>query len=158
MASRHLVCPKWEFKAILNRSHWREVMAKQGLVPLGFRDCSLGSLNPKCYTFSISDWGRGPCNGQLIFWTYTGDLRWTPHPVIVAIRDNKEFIRVLSYSSYGYYQVGGPPNGSRQIRPGKRGRLQGITMAMSVVRNVARHTDILQQPNNIGQHYTAPPI
>ena len=27
-------------------------------------------------------------------------LRWTPHPVIVTIRDNKDLIRVLLYSSY----------------------------------------------------------
>ena len=25
-------------------------------------------------------------------------LRWTPHPVIVTIRDNKDYIRVLLYS------------------------------------------------------------
>ena len=37
-------------------------------------------------------------------------VRWTPHPVIVTIRDNKDYIRVLVYSSYititGW---GGPP-------------------------------------------------
>ena len=27
-------------------------------------------------------------------------LRWTPHPVIVTIRDNKDYITVLLYSSY----------------------------------------------------------
>ena len=27
-------------------------------------------------------------------------LRWTPHPVIVTIRDNKEYIRVRLYSCY----------------------------------------------------------
>ena len=27
-------------------------------------------------------------------------LRWTPHPVIVTIRDNRDYIRVLSYSYY----------------------------------------------------------
>ena len=27
-------------------------------------------------------------------------LRWTPHPVIVAIRDNRDYIRVLLYSNY----------------------------------------------------------
>ena len=27
-------------------------------------------------------------------------LRWTPHPVIVAIRDNTDYIRVLLYSYY----------------------------------------------------------
>ena len=27
-------------------------------------------------------------------------LRWTPHPVIVAIRDKKDYIRVLLYSYY----------------------------------------------------------
>ena len=30
----------------------------------------------------------------------TALFRWTPHPVIVTIRDNKDYIRVLSYSSY----------------------------------------------------------
>ena len=28
------------------------------------------------------------------------EVRWTPHPVIVAIRDNMEHIRVLLYSYY----------------------------------------------------------
>ena len=27
-------------------------------------------------------------------------FRWTPHPVIVAIGDNRDYIRVLSYSYY----------------------------------------------------------
>ena len=27
-------------------------------------------------------------------------LRWTPHPVIVTIMDNRDYIRVLSYSYY----------------------------------------------------------
>ena len=34
-------------------------------------------------------------------------LRWTPHPVIVTIRDNRDYSRVLVYSYY--YRVGGPP-------------------------------------------------
>ena len=28
------------------------------------------------------------------------DFRWSPHPVIVTIRDNKDYIRVLLYSYY----------------------------------------------------------
>ena len=28
----------------------------------------------------------------------TGFLTWTPHPVMVIIRDNRDYIRVLSYS------------------------------------------------------------
>ena len=36
-------------------------------------------------------------------------LRWTPHPVIVRIRDNKNYIWVLLFSHYHYYRVGGPP-------------------------------------------------
>ena len=31
--------------------------------------------------------------------TYTL-IRWTPHPVIVTLRDNKDYIRVLLYSYY----------------------------------------------------------
>ena len=27
-------------------------------------------------------------------------LRWTPHPVIVTIRDDRDYIRALSYSYY----------------------------------------------------------
>ena len=27
-------------------------------------------------------------------------IRWTPHPVIVTIMDNKDYIRVLVYSYY----------------------------------------------------------
>ena len=38
------------------------------------------------------------------------ELRWTPHPVIVAIRDNKDCTEVLLYSFYHYYRVGDPPN------------------------------------------------
>ena len=34
--------------------------------------------------------------------------RWTPHPVIVAIRDNEDCIRVI-FLVYHYYRVGGPP-------------------------------------------------
>ena len=29
-----------------------------------------------------------------------GSFRWTPHPVIVTIRDNRDYIRVLLYSYY----------------------------------------------------------
>ena len=29
-----------------------------------------------------------------------GFFRWTPHPVIVTIRDNRDYIRVLLYSYY----------------------------------------------------------
>ena len=36
-------------------------------------------------------------------------LRRTPHPVIVTIRDKKDYIRVLLYSIIHYYRVGGPP-------------------------------------------------
>ena len=32
-----------------------------------------------------------------------------PHPVIVAIRDSKDYIRVLIFLLYHYYRVGGPP-------------------------------------------------
>ena len=35
-------------------------------------------------------------------------FRWTPHPVIVTIGDNRDYIRVLLYSYY--CRVGGPPN------------------------------------------------
>ena len=27
-------------------------------------------------------------------------IKWTPHPVIVTIRDNRDYIRVLLYSYY----------------------------------------------------------
>ena len=42
---------------------------------------------------------------------YREQVRWTPHPVIVAIRENKGYIRALLYSYvlYHYYGVGGPP-------------------------------------------------
>ena len=40
----------------------------------------------------------------------SGMHRWTPHPVIVAIRDHKDYLRVLLYTYYititGW---GGPP-------------------------------------------------
>ena len=28
-------------------------------------------------------------------WDHGEDFRWTPHPVIVTLRDNKEYIRAL---------------------------------------------------------------
>ena len=31
------------------------------------------------------------------------EVRWTPHPVIVNTRDNREYIRVLLYSYYTYH-------------------------------------------------------
>ena len=41
-------------------------------------------------------------------------IRWTPHPVILTIRNNKENIRALSYSYYThYYREGGPPKATR---------------------------------------------
>ena len=41
-------------------------------------------------------------------WCLLGKMfRWTLHPVVVAIRDNKDDIRVLLYSYYT--RVGGPP-------------------------------------------------
>ena len=36
-----------------------------------------------------------------------GRLRWTPHPVIVIIRDNKDYIRILIFLIYHYYRVVG---------------------------------------------------
>ena len=36
-----------------------------------------------------------PCPRHLGF-----RVRWTPHPVIVTIADNRDYIRVLSYSYY----------------------------------------------------------
>ena len=34
-------------------------------------------------------------------------LRWTPHPVIVIIRDNRDYIRVLLYPTIPLLQGGG---------------------------------------------------
>ena len=39
-----------------------------------------------------------------------GFFRWTPQAVIVTIRDNREYIRVLLYSYYTTI-TGGPPKG-----------------------------------------------
>ena len=37
-------------------------------------------------------------------------LRWTPHAVIVIIRGNKGYMRVIIiFQLYHYYRVGGPP-------------------------------------------------
>ena len=36
-------------------------------------------------------------------------LRWTPHPVIVTIRDNRDYIKVLLYSYYTTIAGGGGP-------------------------------------------------
>ena len=38
-------------------------------------------------------------------------IRWTPHPEIVTIRDNRDYIEVLLYSDYSTLTGwGGPPN------------------------------------------------
>ena len=46
--------------------------------------------------------GGGESSGlhTLDFETIGVYLRWTPHPVIVAVRDSKDYIRVLLYSYY----------------------------------------------------------
>ena len=36
-------------------------------------------------------------------------FRWTPHPVIVTIRDINDYIRVFIFLLYHYYRVGDPP-------------------------------------------------
>ena len=58
-------------------------------------------------------WDNGKENGiyylgfRVLGFTY----RWTPHPVIVTIRDNKVYIRgPIIFLVYHYYRVGGPPN------------------------------------------------
>ena len=38
-----------------------------------------------------------------------GLVKWTPHPVIVTIGDNRDYIRVPLFLLYHYYR--GPPNG-----------------------------------------------
>ena len=37
---------------------------------------------------------------QCRYFFILGSLRWTPHPVIVAIRDNMGYIKVLLFSYY----------------------------------------------------------
>ena len=41
-----------------------------------------------------------PDTSQWALWCATILLRWTPHPAIVVIRDNQDYIRVLLYSYY----------------------------------------------------------
>ena len=45
---------------------------------------------------------RGPLGGLQEHWRTGGMkyIRWTPHPVIVTIRDIKDYIRVLLFSYY----------------------------------------------------------
>ena len=41
-------------------------------------------------------------------------IRWTPRPVILTIRNNKDNIRVLLYSYYTHhYREGDPPKATR---------------------------------------------
>ena len=44
-------------------------------------------------------------------------LRWTPHPVIVIIRDNRDYIRVLFYSYYTTIKGWRDPPNSSQHKP-----------------------------------------
>ena len=44
-------------------------------------------------------------------------LRWTPHPVIVTISDNKEYIRVLLYSYHTTITGWGGPLNIDQLKP-----------------------------------------
>ena len=40
-------------------------------------------------------------NEQLLLYPFTEDcIRWTPHRVIVTIRDNNDYVRVLAYPYY----------------------------------------------------------
>ena len=61
-----------------------------------------------------------PCNGLYgaealtCVWKEDADFmsyfRWTPHPVIVTIGDNRDYIgSPLIFLMYHYYKVGGPP-------------------------------------------------
>ena len=61
-------------------------------------------------------WGkaRAPSEGCSVDATIRNcslDFRWTPHPAIVTIMDNRDCIRVLLYSQYTTITGwGGPPN------------------------------------------------
>ena len=75
-------------------------------------------------TVFTSDRRPHPCNhvsmacgtDHVPLWglAYIHYLRWTPHPVTVTIRDDKNHVRVLIYSHYitiyHYYRAGGHPN------------------------------------------------
>ena len=47
--------------------------------------------NEGCIFWKVEYVCMGPC---------TISIRWTPHPVLVTSMDNKDYIRVLSYSYY----------------------------------------------------------
>ena len=49
---------------------------------------------------AICLWIGSSCNFALAASSRLADFRWTPLPVIVTIRDNKDYIRVLLYSYY----------------------------------------------------------
>ena len=64
---------------------------------------------------------------------------WTPHPVIVTIMDNKDYIRVLLYSLlYHYYRVGGPPK--RFLKPSQiPGRIQQADSPCKAIQPIHNH-------------------
>ena len=59
------------------------------------------------------------CSTILLFTVeITLDFRWIPHPVIVTLRDNKDYMKVLLYFLlYHYYRAGGPPKIDRSKAP-----------------------------------------
>ena len=52
----------------------------------------------------------GGIKGELLLKTPNPYLRWTPHPVIVAIRDNRDYIKLYYIPTISLLQGGGPPN------------------------------------------------
>ena len=57
------------------------------------------------FFFGGGGWGGGGGVGQITM------FRWTPHPVIETMRDNRDYIiGPLIFLLYHYYRAGGPPN------------------------------------------------
>ena len=85
--------------------------------------------------------GRAPSEGPIKPCTFEShrllDLRRTPHPVIVTIRDNKDYIGVLLYSSSTTITGwGGPPKlvyAPRQPWNGIRTGIPGTYMQRPLV-------------------------
>ena len=78
-------------KSVVYSSYVRNVLAFKGGVVFGI--LSMGNFVP---------WFLAPNHGPSIalLGLYRVYFRWTPHPVIVTIMDNKDYIGVLLYSYY----------------------------------------------------------
>ena len=101
-----------------------------------FPESEMGRLLPKSPRVGLrKEASRKPHIGGPILL----DIRWTPHPVIMTIRDASNYIRgPLLFLLYHYYRVGGPPKLDTMKPSGVQGGLQEVLGVLEGFLNKAR--------------------